>query len=195
MKIFDKINKIKKQHTIASLIIFCVVLIYSFGASNLSLFSDPLSKFSLNQKTSTIWFFCLLLLNYVVSVNTFLTIRNSLIDNKKYLYLCLSISSISLLGLTLFDMSNKILHDVFAAAFFFVYAVTIFLFGFLNIKLEFRTAMTSIVCSVFMLLSTTWLAFNIFSIPEIIYILLCYGWTATNIFHNEWKGFLKKIGF
>lgn len=193
----DKIARLKKAHTIVSIILFVGILIYSFLAADMNLLADPLSKFSLHNQTSIIWIFCLLILNYVVCVDTVLAIRNSEISKKTILYIGTTISSLSLLGLTIFNMSAKTnaIHTIFAAIFFFTYAITIFGYGISLIKIDFRTAMTSIVASILLLLSLTWLAFKIFAIPEISYIVICYGWNLTIMFNTEWKAFLKRIGF
>jgi hypothetical membrane protein len=165
------------------------------GQANLDIFNYPLSRFSLNDKTSSVWFMTLIGLSYIVIINAVYHVWYSTIQYKRMVYIAFITAILGLLGLTIFDMGNIFYHDLFAVMFFFSYSIAIFLYGFFHIKIDFRTAMTSIIVSILMLMSFTWLVFHIFSIPELAYIFLCYFWNGMLIFNNEWKKILKSIGF
>jgi hypothetical membrane protein len=90
---------------------------------------------------------------------------------------------------------NNEMHNLLAASFFILYSISIFITGLQLIKRDFRMSMMSIVISILMLISFSWLLNDTQSIPEITFITLSYLWNFILLYPNRFKNFLKSIGF
>lgn len=191
-----KIRMIKIYHTMISFVIFCFMLVYGITKIDLSLEKFPLSKLGTHTETNTPWILSLSIISIGIMINSISHIIELNLKYKKTTSLLFILSAISLFGVAFINMKdNNEIHNLMAASFFILYSVSIFFTGIQLIKRDFRMAMMSITISILMLINFSWLLNDIQSIPEIIFILLSYLWNFILLYTNQFKTFLKSIGF
>lgn len=191
----NKIKMIKIYHTMISFIIFCSMLIYGISKVNLSLDEFPLSKLGTYNDTNAPWIISLLLISIAIMINSLSEISELELKYKKITSFLFILSSLSLIGVALINMKdNNLIHNLLAAFFFISYPISIFFTGLQLIKREFRIAMMSIIISILMIFSFSWLLNYPKSIPEIFFILLSYLWNFILLYRNKIRNILKSIG-
>lgn len=192
----NKIRMIKIYHTMISFIIFCFMLVYGITKIDLSLEKFPLSKLGTYNDTNAPWMISLSIISIVIIINSVSHIIELNLRYKKITTILFILSSISLFGVAFVNMrDNNEMHNLLAASFFIFYSMSIFITGLQLIKRDFRMAMMSIIISILMLFSFSWLLNDAQAIPEIIFILLSYLWNFILLYTNEFKNLLKQIGF
>lgn len=194
LNVKERIARIKKLHYVAAIILFvltlCFCLLY---ASDLKLTTISLSHFGIYHKIGFIWNATLFVIGITLFVEAILNI-NKYMPKSWLLYLL--IASIICLLLTASVNMNHPVHYYFAYAYFIGYTGSMFLFGFLLIKTDFRIGITSIIISVasvvFPILCIMY--FKGFAIPELAHTLFVFVWVTLTKFDNNYRNFLKRFG-
>jgi hypothetical membrane protein len=192
----EKILKIKKWHSVISSILFAISLSVCIYLINRDLSEISLSHFGINEQTSTIWnttLFIVGILLWFESMKNLYQFFNTLPILPTFLF---TISSIFLTLTASIDM-NSYIHNVFAVLYFFGYTISIFIFGKMLLKSDFRIGITSIIISLMCLIipSTSLIFYSGLAYPEIIHTLFVFLWIIILSWDNEYREFLKKIGF
>lgn len=185
---FERVRKLKKHHTVISLIIFSFMIIYGIIRVDLSLSTDTLSNFGIREETNPLWIVSLLILSISIWSNS--------CRYKRPISTLFRISVIGLIGVALINMEfSKLFHNISAGIFFIFYAFSIFISGMSIIKTDFRTAMSSISISILMTISILFLGVRLQSISEIVFMVLSFLWNLIIIYSVELKKVLKFFGF
>lgn len=189
-----KINRLKQIHYIIAIILFVITLgICDMYASDLKLTTISLSHFGIYKRIGFFWNTSLFVIGITLFIEAVLNI-NKYMPKSKLLYLFIA-SIIFLLLTASVNMSYQI-HYYFAYAYFIGYTLSIFLFGLLLIKSDFRIGVTSIIIAVSSvicpIIAIMWL--HSFAIPELTHTLFVFVWVSITKFDAEYKNFLKRFG-
>lgn len=193
----EKISKIRKWHSVVSSIIFFLLLGFCSWAVNLKITNISLSEFGIQKETSIIWNGILCLMSVLLYLESIKNIINHIKESSKYLYVLFTLSSVCLFLTGLIDMSHLIFHNSFAVLYFIGYSSSVFLFGKHLLHNNFRMGISSIVISILSIIIPMYLvyAFPGLAIPEIAHTIFVFSWIIIMSWENEYKNFLKKIGF
>lgn len=194
--IVKRVKYIRKIYILLSIIIGIISpLICLFFAKEVDITEKPLSYFALIDKTSLLWFFCLIILSFGIFWNG-KEIINKYIKRRKLnqiLKLVLSLSTISLIGTAIITMKFGLAHKIFALSFFLLYNFFVFLFGLFNSFSQVRQGLFSVITGSLMLLSALLIIpFPSYGIAEIVYIQICVYWNLV-MFVRTNKLIRKKI--
>jgi hypothetical membrane protein len=190
----ERIARIKQLHYVAAIILFVLTLGFcSIYASDLKLTTISLSHFGIYHKIGFIWNAALFIIGITLFVEAILNI-NKYMPKSWLLYLL--IASIVCLLLTASVNMNHPIHYYFAYAYFIGYTLSIFIFGFLLIKTDFRIGITSIIISVASVVCPILciMYFKGFAIPELAHTLFVFVWITLTKFDTNYRNFLKRFG-
>jgi hypothetical membrane protein len=190
----ERIVRIKQLHYIVAIILFILTLCFcSLYANDLKLTTISLSHYGIYKKIGFFWNATLFIIGITLFIEAFLN-TNKYLQGSWVLYLFLG-SLVCLLLTAAINMNHPI-HYYFAFAYFIGYTLSIFLFGYLLMKSDFRIGITSIIISISSvvcpLLLVMWL--KSFAIPELTHTLFVFIWVSITKFDTEYKNFLKRFG-
>ena len=164
---------------------------YSFPSFNP--FSDPLSKFGIEESTWIMWDVTLIISSIAIFLNSKHAIKYRFKKESTILFLntLVIISSICLILIAIISIDvNESLHYWLAFMYFAVYNFYVFIFGLIRMYRDIRKGFFSVVMGSLMLLSTLLLIpFEGLGIFEIIYTSLVIFWNLV-IFIKR----LKRVG-
>jgi len=189
-----RVERLKQVHYIAAIILFVGTLVFcSFYASDISLEHTSLSHYGIYKK---IGFFCnasLFIIGITLLVEAFLNISKYM---KGSWLLYFFIGAIICLFFTAAINMNHRIHYYFAFAYFIGYTLSIFLFGYLLMKSDFRIGITSIIISVSSVVFPLGLVMYLhsFAIPEIAHTMFVFVWVSITKFDTQYRNFLKRFG-
>ena len=190
----ERITRIKQLHYVVAIILFVITLCFcSFYASDLKLTTISLSHFGIYHKIGFFWNASLFLIGITLFIEAFLNI-NKYIPKSWLLYLFIA-SIICLLFTASINMNHPV-HYYFAYCYFIGYTLSIFLFGFLLMKSDFRIGITSIIISICSVIAPILciMYFHSFAIPELMHTLFIFIWITLTKFDTSYKNFLKRLG-
>ena len=192
----DKILKLKKWHSIVSSLLFISSLFICSYLVKKDLSEISLSHFGINKETSTIWNTSLFIVGILLWIDSIRNIYHFFNSLPNILIFSFTTSIIFLLLTASIDM-NSYIHNVFAVFCFFGYTISMFLFGKMLLKSDFRIGITSIMISTlcFVVPSISFLVSDALAYPEIVHTLFVLIWVVFLSWEIEYKNFLKKIGF
>ena len=193
-KVKRRIERLKKIHCLISVFLFAVTFAFcSYYASDLKLTHISLSHFGIYNKIGIIWNVSLFIIGITLFIEAYLNIHKYSLK-KRLLYL-FGFSVICLLLTASITMTHRI-HFYTAYIYFIGFTLSIFIFGFSLIKVDFRIGITSIIISVISvlipILILTWL--HSFAIPELTHTALIFNWIIITRYDTKYKNLLKRIG-
>ena len=171
-----KTNK-KKFPSFLSLLIMTIIVTYCVKKLKLNILKYPLSKIGIHDETYLLWNSTVVFLAGIIVFDTINNLKKFELIKQKLLLTLFLLSCSGLVGLSLFTLDYPFIHNTFSFLFFFLYPISILIFG-IKTKKHFRISIISKVISVLMIITSTWLVLNIQSIPEITFILLCFYWNT-----------------
>ena len=155
--------------------LYCVIVL----SHEFNPFTDPISRFGIEDPTWLIWDITVLILAIAIYLNSTSTIKYVFSNRDKsgsFLHILLIISAVSLSFVALISM-NYLIHDMIAFIFFAVYNFYVFMFGLLRMYKDINKGFFSVVMSVLMLLCTLLLIpFDGMGIFEISYASCVMFW-------------------
>jgi hypothetical membrane protein len=189
-----KIDKLKQVHCFLSILLFVATFGFcSYTADDLKLIDISLSHFGIYNKIGIIWNASLFIIGITLFIEAYLNITKYLLK-KRLLYL-FGVSVLCLLLTASITMTHRV-HFYTAYIYFIGFTLSIFLFGFSLIKVDFRIGITSIIIAIISVLCpviiTMWL--HSFAIPELTHTFLIFSWILITRFDTKYKNVLKKIG-
>ena len=190
----QRITRLKQVHYLIAIVLFITTLGFcSYYASDLKLTTISLSHFGIYHKIGFIWNGSLFIIGITLFIEAVLNI-NKYMPKSWLLYLFIG-SIICLLLTASINMSHKI-HYYFAYTYFIGYTFSMFLFGFLLIKTDFRIGITSIIISIASVVSPILVIMYLhsFAIPELTHTLFIFIWITITKFDNSYRDFLKRLG-
>jgi hypothetical membrane protein len=190
----ERITRLKQVHYIVAIVLFVVTLGFcSYYASDLKLAHISLSHYGIYKRIGFFWNASLFLIGITLFIEAYLNIQKYL-PKSRLLYLF--IAAIICLLLTASVNMNYKIHYYFAYTYFIGYTLSMFLFGYLLIKSDFRIGVTSIIISVSSVICplVALLYIHSFAIPELTHTLLIFIWITITKFDTEYKNFLKRFG-
>ena len=190
----ERITRLKQLHYVIAIVLFVATLGFcSYYASDLRLAHISLSHFGIYKKIGFLWNASLFIIGVTLFIEAFLNI-NKFMPKSKLLYMF--IGSIICLLLTASVNMNYKAHYYFAYTYFIGYTLSIFLFGYLLIKTDFRVGVTSIIIAVASVIAplVALLYIHSFAIPELTHTLFIFIWITMTKFDTEYKNFLKHFG-
>ncbi len=190
----DRINRLKQLHYVVAIALFVITFGFcSYYASDLKLTTMSLSHFGIYHKIGLVWNASLFLIGITLFVEAVLNI-NKYLPKSKLLYLFI-FAIICLLLTASINMNHKV-HYYFAYAYFIGYTLSMFLFGFLLIKTDFRLGVTSIILSIASVVTPVFIIMYLhsFAIPELTHTLFIFIWITMTKFDASYKNFLKRFG-
>jgi cytochrome bd-type quinol oxidase subunit 2 len=192
----DKILKLKKWHSIVSSLLFIASLFICSYLVNKDLSEISLSHFGINKETSTIWNTSLFIVGILLWIDSIRNIYHFFNSFPNILVFSFTTSIIFLLLTASIDM-NSYIHNIFAVFYFFGYTISMFIFGKMLLKSDFRIGITSIWISIlcFIVPSISFLMSDALAYPEIVHTMFVLIWVIFLSWEIEYKNFLKKIGF
>ncbi len=194
----DRIIKLRRIHSVISIFLFIFVLSFcSFVANDLELSEISLSTYGIDSKTNLIWNITL----FIIGILLYLDVLKNMFKHypveksHSFLYRIFTFSSICLLLTAVIPMTYDF-HNYTAIAYFLGFTISIFLFGYKLLKVDFRIGVTSIVLAFLSAFIPTLLVLiiNGLAIPEIVHTIFILLWVIMLSYDTEYKTFLKKIG-
>jgi hypothetical protein len=127
------IKLVRRSQTYISIFIFITVFFVCWKFANLDIREIELSNWGKSGWIGRIWNSAVCLFAVSIFVNSFLYLKNhTRIKYKKKFYYLFGFLSICLFGVGFFNLDHKIIHNVSAGLYFFLYPLTIFIFAYLN---------------------------------------------------------------
>jgi hypothetical membrane protein len=177
----ELLSKFRRLQTIFSVLMFFLVLVFFTVTTNFQIKDIQISEWGTLDKVGWIFNVSLILLSISIFFNVFLYIKNhKRIIDKRLLYILFGVVSLSLFITGVFDVeTNRIIHNISAFTYFFVYPLSIFVLSHLNrAHINYREWVTHLsvsICMVFLpLMSMTF--FSGMAIAEIIHIVAVMVW-------------------
>ena len=189
-----RVARLKQIHYLIAIVLFIGTLCFcSLYASDLKLTTISLSHFGIYNKIGFFWNASLFIIGITLFIEAFLNI-NKYMPKSWLLYLFVA-SVICLLLTASINMNHKI-HYYFAYCYFIGYTFSIFLFGYLIMKTDFRIGITSIIISVSSVICPIMaiMYFHTFAIPELTHTFFVFLWVSITKFDTEYINFLKRFG-
>ncbi|MHB8259827.1 MAG: hypothetical protein ACYDCN_08200 [Bacteroidia bacterium] len=197
LNVKQRIARIKQLHYVAAIVLFVLTLsfcsLYARYTSDLEITKISLSHYGIYHRIGFIWNASLFIIGITLFVEAILNI-NKFMKGSWLLYLL--IASIICLLLTASVNMNHPIHYYFAYSYFIGYTLSIFLFGFLLIKSDFRIGITSIILSVSSVICPILciMYWHSFAIPELTHTLFVFTWITLTKFDTNYRNFLKRFG-
>ena len=190
-----RIDRLKQVHYVVAIALFVGTFVFcSNYDTGFDIKTMSLSHLGIYQKIGWIWNLSLFVVGITLLIETLLNLNNCLPEVKwlKYLFLC---SIICLLLTASITMDHRI-HFYFAYTYFIGYTLSIFLYGFLLMKTDFRIGITSIILSVSSVICPLLILMYLhsYAIPELAHTTLILTWVSITKYDNAYKNFLKKFG-
>jgi hypothetical membrane protein len=190
----ERITRLKQMHYVVAIALFLITLGFcSYYASDLKLTSISLSHFGIYHKIGFVWNASLFVIGITLFIEAVLNI-NKYMPKSWLLYLF--IAAIICLLLTASVNMNHRIHYYFAYAYFIGYTLSMFIFGFLLIKTDFRIGIASIIIAVASVICplVALLYIHSFAIPELTHTLFIFIWITLTKFDANYKSFIKRFG-
>ena len=175
------IGIIRRTQTTISILLFFIITLFCWGLSKKDIGDIYLSYFGAsNRPYNWLWNLVVIFLSISIFFNTIFFIKNHQRLRYKWIpYVMFTLVSISLFMVGFFNLEYKIIHDVSAWFYFFMYPLSIFTMSHLNrFILRYREWLIHFIFSILMIvlpLSCVGL-FNSLGIPELIHTLIVCGW-------------------
>lgn len=183
-----EVRKFRRIHIGVSIILgFMSPLICYLLIPNFNILNQPLSYFGIVEETSNIWFYSLLMIFLGVVLNGERRVDENIIKiHQNPLKIILTISSMSLFGLTFFTMEQPLIHNIFATIFFLGYSLFVFLYGLSKSLKTVRGGRPSLIIGILMLSSPLLIIpFPSYGVMEITHISLTLIWNGTMLFKSR----------
>ena len=190
----ERITRLKQVHYIVAIILFVVTLGFcSYYASDLKLAHISLSHYGIYKEIGFFWNASLFFIGITLFIEAILNMNKYM--PKSWLR-SLFIASIICLLLTASVNMNYKVHYYFAYCYFVGYTLSMFLFGYLLIKTDFRIGITSIIISVASVIGplVALMYLHSFAIPELTHTLFIFIWITITKFDTNYINLLKRFG-
>ena len=194
----DRISKIRKVHSVASILLFIVLICFcDYTCKDLKLSQISLSKFGIDENIGYIWNSTLFILSILLYIDDIKNVNKFFHKNryKKALKILFAFSNICLLLTAAINMNYNI-HNITAFLYFLGYSISIYIFGHQTMKEDLRIGALSVgvaLCSVFFPTLIFYMQKTL-AIPEIIHCVFIFIWILFMSFETETKNILKKFG-
>ncbi|MGZ3883184.1 MAG: hypothetical protein ACXVP0_05360 [Bacteroidia bacterium] len=189
----ERIERLKSFHYLASIFLFISTLCFcSYNAADLKLINISLSHYGISNKIGFFWNASLFVMGITLFVEVYLCVCKYNVARWIYYIFCFSI--FCLLVTAVVTMTHR-LHFYTAYAYFIGYTSGIFLFGYQQIKTDFRIGITSIIISITSVLMPVGLTLYLhsFAIPEITHTTLIFSWLLIARFDTKYKNSMKAV--
>jgi hypothetical protein len=132
----ELILRFRKAQTLISVLLFFIVTLFFLTVSEEKISDIQISHWGTSGTFGWIFNYTLMILSISIFINTFFYIKNhNRIQKKIKEYIIFLIISLCLFFTGFFDVDNhKLLHNIFAFSYFFVYPFSIFLLAYNNRK-------------------------------------------------------------
>ena len=185
----DIINRVRRTQTTISVLLFFIILVFCWEATKLDLSKMQLSNWGgYDAPHYLLWNSVNIILAVSIFVNNFFfTKLHNRLKNKKTLYILFGLISFSLFMLSVFNLENRLVHNLFATIYFLTYPLAIFVMAFINRKtLKYKEWLKHFVISLLMI-GLPLLCFIIFDglvLPELIHTFIVILWNLMIAFRR-----------
>ena len=185
----DLIHVIRKLQTVISIVIFFIIFFFCWGVTEFKLVDIQLSHWGgKGVGVSWVWNSVIVLLSLSTFFNSFIFVKNNhRIKKKTISHLLFGFVSLCLFFVGFFSVDYKIIHNIAAYLFFFMYPLSIFVMTYLNrssllYKEWFTHLIISIIMVIFPLIFIS--LFNGMAIAEISHVIIVCYWNLYIVFKN-----------
>ena len=185
----DLINVIRKLQTVISIVIFFIIFFLCWGVTEFKLVDIQLSHWGRKSVgVSWVWNSVIILLSLSTFFNSFIFVKkNQRIKNKNVSHILFGLVSFLLFLVGFFSVDYKIIHNIFAYLFFFMYPLSIFVMSYLNrSSLLYKEWFTHLLISIIMVIVPLIFIsmFNGMAIAEISHVMIVCYWNLYIVFKN-----------
>jgi hypothetical membrane protein len=151
----DLVSIIRRTQTLVSVLLFFIVLIFFWQKTDFKITEIQLSHWGGSEiKLGWLWNLIIIILSITILFNNIYYIYNhSRLKYKKLLYILFSLVGVSLFLVGVFNLEHKIIHNLSAYSYFFLYPLSIFLLSHLNRKnLIYKEWLINLLCSILLVI-------------------------------------------
>lgn len=185
----DLINVIRKLQTVISIVTFFIIFLFCWSVTEFKLVDIQLSHWGRKSVgISWIWNSVIILLSLSTFFNSFIFVKkNQRIKNKNVSHILFGLVSFLLFLVGFFSVDYRIIHNISAYLFFFMYPLSIFVMSYLNrSSLLYKEWFTHLLISIIMMIVPLIfiLMFNGMAIAEISHVMIVCYWNLYIVFKN-----------
>jgi len=127
------IRVIRRSQTYASIILFVSVFLVCWKFANLDITEIQLSYWGKSGWIANLWNSAVCLFSVSIFVNSYLYLKNNArIKSRNAFYWLFGMVATALFLVGVFNMDNRLIHNVSAGVYFLLYPLSIFLFSYFN---------------------------------------------------------------